>query len=120
MLSLDELPDVDSLNAQVASYYVKQEHPDQWRDFDEAIFEALWVDGRDIGDPEVLVDLAESIGVHGEEIRDVVTDEDLRDRLFEKFTDAQRQGVTGVPTFAYDGSAARGAVPPEQLERLVE
>jgi len=31
----------------------------------------------------------------------------------------RERGVTGVPTFAYDGHAARGAVPPEQLERLV-
>jgi len=33
---------------------------------------------------------------------------------------AQRQGVTGVPTFAYDGHAARGAVPPAHLERLID
>jgi predicted DsbA family dithiol-disulfide isomerase len=37
-----------------------------------------------------------------------------------EFAAAQRRGVTGVPTFVADGHAARGAVPPEQLERLVE
>jgi len=121
MLDLDDLPDdVDSLSAQVASLYVKTEHPDQWPAFDDAVFEALWVDGRDIGDVDVLADVAETVGLDGAEIRDAVADGDLRDRLQESFADARQAGVTGVPTFVYGGHAARGAVPPEQLRRLVE
>lgn len=120
MLDLDERPDVDSLDAQVASLYVETEYPNQWLAFDKAIFEALWVEGRDIGDADVLAELAENVGLAGEEIRDAVADEDLHDRLREQFTEAQRHGVTGVPTFTYHDHAARGAVPPEQLERLVE
>lgn len=121
MLSLEDLPEeVDSFEAQVASFYVESEYPDRWLDFDEAVFEALWIDGRDIGDPDVLADIAEDACLDGEEIRQKVTDGDLRDRLREQFTDAQRKGITGVPTFAYAGHAARGAVPPEHLERLVE
>ncbi len=42
--------DVDSFDAQVASWYVKEEHPEQWAAFDEAIYTALWQDERDIGD----------------------------------------------------------------------
>jgi predicted DsbA family dithiol-disulfide isomerase len=121
MLDLDEIPEhVDSLDAQVASLYVHTEHPGQWPAFDEAIFEALWVDGRDIGDVDVLADIADDVGLDGDEIRTAVADETLRERLRERFTDAQQNGVTGVPTFVYEGYAARGAVPPEQLERLVE
>ena len=121
MLSLDDLPDdVDSFDAQVASYYVDTEYPDQWRAFDDAIFEALWIDGRDIGDLDVIAALAEDVGLDGDEIRTAVTDEERRDQLREQFTAAQQQGITGVPTFTYDTYAARGAVPPEQLERLVE
>lgn len=121
MLDLDDLPEnVDSLDAQVASFYVQIEYPDQWFAFDEAIFEALWIDGRDIGDRDVLADLAEEAGVDGDEIRTAIADETLRDRLEEQFVEAQRHGITAVPTFAYDQHAARGTVPPEQLERLVE
>ncbi len=112
--------DIDSLPAQVASYYVKQEHPDHWLDFDRAIFTALWQDGRDIGDTAILVELATDVGLDGDEIRDAIGNDDLREELREQFVDAQQQGITGVPTFVYDGYAARGAVPPEQLERLVE
>ena len=121
MLDLADLPEeLDSFDAQVASLYVKREHPDQWLEFDEAIFEALWIDGRDIGDVDVLADIAEGTGLDSEEIRTAVADETLRDELRGEFTEAQGDGVTGVPTFVYGGHGARGAVPPEQLERLVE
>ena len=120
MLNLDEVPDVDSLNAQVASHYVAETHPDDWRAFDDAVLAALWVEGRDIGDVAVLVDIAENAGLDGDEIREAVADDDRRSELHDRFAEAQRRGVTGVPTFAYDGHAARGAVPPAHLERLVE
>jgi len=84
------------------------------------VFEALWVEGRDIGDEDLLVDLATEAGAEESEVRAALDDEALHEEVRERFTEAQRHGVTGVPTFAYDGYAARGAVPPEQLERLVE
>lgn len=113
--------DVDSLPAQIASYFVKENYPhERWLDFDVAIFEALWQEGRDIGDPDVLAELAADSGLDAEEIRDAIEDDEMRDRVEALFSDAQQQGVTGVPTFAYDGYGARGAVPPEQLKRLVE
>ncbi|AGB16831.1 putative dithiol-disulfide isomerase involved in polyketide biosynthesis [Halovivax ruber XH-70] len=120
MLNLDEVPETDSLPAQIASYYVDDTHPDAWRAFDDAILEALWIDGRDIGSPDVLADVAASVGLDGDEIREVAADETRRDELEALFADARRRGVTGVPTFTTDEHAARGAVPPAQLERLVE
>ena len=120
-MTLDIATDIDSLPAQIASYYVKQHYDSEtWLDFDVAVFESLWKEGKDIGDEELLVELAEDAGVAGDEIRSALDDETLRAEVREQFTEAQQSGVTGVPTFAYEGYAARGAVPPEQLERLVE
>ena len=120
-MAMDLATEVDSLNAQVASYYVKQ-HDDYetWLAFDEAIFAALWTDGRDIGSEEVLLDLARDVGVDADEISAALDDETLRDELTDELVAARQAGVTGVPTFASDGHAARGAVPPEHLQRLVE
>lgn len=121
MLELDDLPEnVDSLDAQVASFYVNTEYLDRWLDFDEAMFEALWVDGRDIGDVDVLAEIADEIRLDGDKIRTVVADEQRRECLRDRFTEAQQDGVTGVPAFVYDGYGARNAVPPAPLERLVE
>ncbi|MFB6223348.1 MAG: DsbA family protein [Haloarcula sp.] len=120
-MDLDIATDIDSLPAQIASYYVAEHYDyETWLTFDVAIFEALWQDGSDIGDEDLLVELADEAGVDGKEIRSALADDALRAEVRDKFRQAQRQGVTGVPTFAYDGHAARGAVPPEQLERLIE
>jgi predicted DsbA family dithiol-disulfide isomerase len=119
-MSTDLVGDVDGFQAQVASLYVKETHPEQWLEFDEAVFAALWEDERDVGDADVLADIADDVGLDADEIRDVVADESWRDRLRDEFADAREFGITGVPTFVYDGHGARGAVPPNQLERLVE
>ncbi|WP_058364862.1 DsbA family oxidoreductase [Haloparvum sedimenti] len=112
--------DVDSWNTQQASLYVRETHPESWRAFDEALLDALWKDGRDIGDPDVIADVAADAGLDPEEIREAVADEEWHDRLAAAFEESKRAGVTGVPTWVYDGYAASGAVPPEHLERLVE
>jgi predicted DsbA family dithiol-disulfide isomerase len=120
MLGIDDIPEVDSLPAQAASLSVAESNPDEWESFDEAVFEALWVDGRAIDDPAVLADLAGSVGLDGEAVGDAAPDEQRHRRVFEQFEEARNAGITGVPTFVADGHAARGAVPPEQLQRLIE
>ena len=112
--------DVDSLLAQVVSYHLREHGEyDTWLAFDEAVFAALWEEGKDIGDSELLIELAVEAGADGEAVRSALADEQLRAELKERFAEAKRDGVSGVPTFAYDGHAARGAVPPEQLQRLI-
>ncbi|MDZ5811344.1 DsbA family oxidoreductase [Halorubrum sp. AD140] len=113
--------DVDSLPAQLVSVHVKETVPEAWPAFDEAVFAALWEEGRDVGDREVLADLADDVeGLDAGVVEAALADDDLRERVTDMFEAARKRGVTGVPTFAFDGHAARGAVPPEQLERLVE
>ncbi len=120
-MALDLAIEVDSLPAQLASYHVFEQYPyETWLAFDAAIFEALWVDGRDIGEKAVLRELAADVDIDPDEISAVLDNDEHRTKLDEAFTAAQRAGITGVPTFGYDGHAARGAVPPEQLRRLVE
>lgn len=120
-MTLELATEVDSLDAQVASAYVSEEYPYKtWLAFDEAIFAALWQDGRDIGRETVLVDIATTVGIDGEAITTTLADDAHREAVTDAFAAAQQAGITGVPTFVADGHAARGAVPPAQLRRLVE
>ncbi|ESP88981.1 DsbA family oxidoreductase [Candidatus Halobonum tyrrellensis] len=118
-LDLEAVPDIDSWNAQQAALYVRDERPDRFEAFDDAVFEAYWTDHRDVGDPDVLAELAADAGLDPEAVRTALASDEWESRLEARFRDAKEMGVTGVPTFAYRGHAARGAVPPEQLERLV-
>lgn len=119
-MDIDAVPDVDSWDAQQAALYVQEERTEAFAEFHDALFEAYWTDHRDIGSEDVLVDVAESAGVDGDEVRRAVESDEWADRLEAAFEEARDLGITGVPTFVADGHAARGAVPPEQLRRLVE
>jgi predicted DsbA family dithiol-disulfide isomerase len=85
-------------------------------DIVEALFQAYFVEGRDIGDRSVLADVA---GAHGME-RDAVaarlaSDED-RDAVRREIDAAQQIGVAGVPTFILAGRYALvGAQPTEEI-----
>ncbi|EMA49646.1 DsbA family oxidoreductase [Halococcus thailandensis] len=119
-MSLSIATDVDSKNAQQAALYVREAYPETFETFHEAVFDALWQDERDIGDPDVLADIATEMGIDADDLRAAIADDEREEALEEQFAEAKQTGVTGVPTFAYEGYAARGAVPPAQLERLVE
>jgi len=112
--------DVDSYDAQRVAWRAREAHPDAFEGFHGAVFEALWSDGRDIGDRNVLADLATEAGLPAGFVADTLDDDPSADALESAFDAARREGITGVPTFEYDGYAARGAVPPAQLRRLVE
>lgn len=121
MQSFDDVLEVDSWDTQQAALYVRQSYDEEtFSAFYDAVMDAYWQDGADIEDPDVIAELAESVGVGGNEVRSAMADEQLSRELEERFTEAQQFGISGIPTFVYDGHAARGAVPPEHLERLVD
>ncbi len=65
----------------------------------EALFLAYWRDGRDVGDLEVLADIAGQGGLHGKRVkRDLASDLD-KIEVFSEVQQAQSMGVQGVPTF---------------------
>jgi predicted DsbA family dithiol-disulfide isomerase len=112
---------VDSLPAQRLSYRLAREHAyETWLAFDEAVYEALWLDDEPIDEPDLLVELAVEAGVDAADARAALDDDDALAALRAAFEDARRAGVTGVPTFVAGGERVRGAVPPARLRRLLE
>ena len=86
----------------------------------DALFRAYFVDGRNIGDPQELVRIAESVGLPADKAREVIemrTHQAAVDADWEK---SRRYGVTGVPTFVAGGYGVVGAQPYEALEELVQ
>ena len=120
-MTLDYSLDVDSWDAQKVSLYIKQAYDEEtFKAFHERTFEALWQEGQDIGDPEILADIAGEVGVPENEVYDAVADDQLEAEMKQRFEEAKQRGVSGIPTFAYDGHAARGAIPPQQFKRLID
>lgn len=79
-----------------------------------AIFRAYWDEGRDIGTPEVLADIAATAGMdRATTLRLLASDADAAD-LIARDADARHKGVTSVPTFLIaQHYVVSGAQPPE-------
>ncbi|MFB6374735.1 MAG: DsbA family protein, partial [Bradymonadaceae bacterium] len=108
-----EPSEIDSWNAQKVALVIERDYEQStFLAFHEALFEVLWKEGRDIGDPEVLVEVAEEHGIDPEDVHDAVEDEALDEELARKFDEARRMGVQGIPTFIFGERATQGAIPP--------
>jgi predicted DsbA family dithiol-disulfide isomerase len=85
----------------------------------DALFHAYFVEGKNIGNIDILVNVAEAAGLSGSEARQVLVSRRFKDTVDADWQRAMRFGVTGVPTFVAQGRGVVGAQPYEILERLV-
>ena len=86
----------------------------------DAMFRAYFVDAKNIGDPEVLVDIAKSVGLPAERAREVIEKRTHKAAVDADWEKSRRYGVTGVPTFVAGNQGVVGAQPYEVLEELVK
>ena len=86
----------------------------------DALYRAYFVDNRNIGDPEILVEIAQSVGLPADEARAVLTERRFKDAVDADWAKSHAYGVTGVPTFVAARYGVVGAQPYEVLAELVE
>jgi len=68
-----------------------------------AIFEAGWTQGKDIGNPQVLSDILNGVGLNGEALCQKIQETNIKGILKQSTSDAIALGVFGVPTMIIDG-----------------
>jgi predicted DsbA family dithiol-disulfide isomerase len=85
----------------------------------DAVFKAYFVDGRNIGDSAVLVEVAKSVGLCADEAADALEERRFRTSVDADWTKSREYGVTGVPTFVTGGRGVVGAQPYEALVQLL-
>ena len=84
-----------------------------------ALFTAYFKEGRDIGDSEVLADIADGIGMDASVVlRLLASDADLED-IRKRDAHAREMGVNSVPTFIVGGRHAVPGAQPAELWRKV-
>ena len=85
----------------------------------DALFKAYFVDGKNIGDVDVLVDIAASAGLSAEAARAVLEARSFKEEIDQDWALSRAYGITGVPTFVAGGYGVVGAQPYETLEQLL-
>jgi predicted DsbA family dithiol-disulfide isomerase len=85
----------------------------------DALYRAYFVEARNIGDPEILVEIAQSVGLPAEEARAVLAERRFKEAVDADWAKSHAYGVTGVPTFVAARHGVVGAHPYEVLVELV-
>jgi predicted DsbA family dithiol-disulfide isomerase len=85
----------------------------------DALYRAYFVEARNIGDPEILVEIAQSVGLPAEEVRAVLAERRFKEAVDADWAKSHAYGVTGVPTFVAARHGVVGAQPYEVLVELV-
>ena len=99
-----------------------------WSGFDgkqydtvDALFQAYFLEGRDIGEAEVLADIADAVGLDASAILKLLqSDTDLAD-IEKRDSESRKMGVNSVPTFIVSGQhAVPGAQPVELWIKVID
>jgi predicted DsbA family dithiol-disulfide isomerase len=88
--------------------------------FHDAMFRAYFVDARDISKPEVLLEIAERVGLPRAAAAEVLEKRTFKAAVDRDWALSRHYGITGVPTFVAGDRGVVGAQPYEVLERLVK
>ena len=85
----------------------------------DALYRAYFVDGRNIGDPEILIDIARSVGLPRDAAREVLANRIFKDSVDADWEESRRRGITGVPSFIAGKYKVVGAQPYNVLADLL-
>lgn len=82
----------------------------------EQLFKAYFIDGRFVGDIDVLVAIATECGLDAEATRAVLSEPSTLDQIAALDASVRRQGISGVPFLIFNQKLAlSGAQPPEVM-----
>lgn len=85
-----------------------------------ALFRAYFVEGGDIGDRDILADLADSVGLDASVIHRLLESDCDIQEIRDRDAAGREMGVTSVPTFIVGGKhAVPGAQPPELWAKVI-
>jgi len=105
------------LAQELASWAVSQSGGEAIHD---ALFRAYFVDGKNIGDAEVLIQIVKSVGLDENKAREVIEKRTHKAAVDADWEKSRQYGVTGVPTYVFGDRGVVGAQPYEALEELVK
>jgi predicted DsbA family dithiol-disulfide isomerase len=93
----------------------------RFEDYHYEIFRAFFERGEDIGEVDVLIELAHGLGLESDSLRQALTNHKFAASVRADESEAARLGVSGVPAFVANRQAALSGVQPvENLKQLIE
>jgi predicted DsbA family dithiol-disulfide isomerase len=121
-LDVGKRPKVSNTHrALMAGEYARVEEPERFPAFHEALFKGYFAEGRDLGDPDVVEDLARSCGLDHRRMTKALDGGEYEGAITATTDMARQLGIRGTPTFVFDGRFATvGAQSAEVLLQAIE
>lgn len=86
-----------------------------------ALFKAYFVEARDIGDQDILADIADAIEMDAAVVRKLLKSEEDAQDIRDRDAHSRSMGISSVPTFIVAGKhAVPGAQPPELWAKVID
>ncbi|WP_088006118.1 DsbA family oxidoreductase [Indiicoccus explosivorum] len=90
------------------------------KEFDEYVFKSYFTEGRKIGVEEVLVSMADEIGLPKYEAEKVLRSDQFKEEVLEDIRQAKQLGINSVPYYVINGKySISGAQPVEVFEEAL-
>ena len=94
---------------------------DRFEEFHENVFRAFFTDLKDIGQLDVLLEIASNSGLNPEKLKPALSEGHHLDRLDTAATEARRLGIQSIPAFTFENDEIIvGALPPEIFRKALE
>jgi predicted DsbA family dithiol-disulfide isomerase len=88
--------------------------------FKTALYDLMWTEERDIGEPETLLDAAERVGLDPAELARALHDRTYAERTLDAVKQAHRIGITNTPTIFLGKTRINGWTYYEVLQSVME
>jgi predicted DsbA family dithiol-disulfide isomerase len=85
-----------------------------------AVYDLMWTEGRDIGEPETLIDAAERVGLDADELQAALAQRTYAERALEAVKQAHRIGIMNTPTIFLGRTRINGWHYYEVLQSVME
>jgi 2-hydroxychromene-2-carboxylate isomerase len=71
--------------------------------YNQAMFTAAWVDGKDLSDHNVFADILEGAGINSAAVLEASADSEMKSALIQSTEEAVKLGIFGAPSMVVDG-----------------
>lgn len=71
--------------------------------YGDAVYKAIWVDGKNMNDPATVGGVLQAAGFHPQELLALTADPQVKEKLKADTAEAVARGVFGAPTFFIEG-----------------
>ena len=90
------------------------------REFARAVFRAYWVEDRDIGELDTILQIADALQIDRDALTTAVATPEIKERVKQETEDAIDKGMFGAPYFMIDGEPFWGADRLPQIEKWLQ